>query len=955
MKSGLDRLSEDLRVERQKASSALQDRARLRVEIEGLKQKVQLSEKQIDDVSNALDDRITDLNNANSKINEMDRQHAISLEQHNEVEVKLRSVEEKNKILRQEKQAIALDLDHAEAEVTECRDIIVSSELQIVNKTKMMEDFKEQLAALEKQHEEQEERNFYLTDQIRQKTIAYEEIKDSDNKVEALQNSNMYLNQTMDELKNELDAAYSKNTSLQHELREEKHRYEDRELKDEVTKSQLETVTKDRNRLKSEAEDWEKAHDELAGRVAAEIEAAERSRAIAESAQKEASTLVKRIDELTQTYQNSCIDNEKLLSELTQNKLQFAAVQQELQSATDRASEADRLQTDLQHSQETCRELELVRSQYMDLRKQVIRRDMEEGVNELATTMSAEQKQSTHELIIEDLRKELTEMHDHNAAICKELDASQKRLEATSKLEEDMLLLRETAQIITAERNSASLTATEAAERSMKTLHSRDLLVRDLHRAESEVMNSKDELSKLKDELVTERQKYRQLHVEKLGCERAAAECVAANARAEASMEEEKEKFTITSIEMERGKRTVKEQNIVIEKLRRQLNELVQEQANYYGSSSTSRIVMSSTLAGSQIEAGVGGTSSSPSRYSSPDKSQSRAILAQSIIENSEVENLRNENQLLLHSKDLLTKEIETLKKSVLIQRKGFDNALAETVRLHQMCESLKSELKSAKNWTAKESNEFEDSENKVRRLRSELDQTLSKWTKADDDHSQKNNLITQLQGELSREREKAYQLRSHVGMLDSRLNEAMGDLTSSRHMSETEKEEARIAIVQKLSEDTGRMENYSELYESRTPASQESKSVDDDDCSYSSDAHYHPHSGNKLSMSDFHVTPSRYDTSRNHSKNNATFGHFRSSERAEMLIQHQAPNAKKSASVLDTKEQLRRRREKRDKQRFASLRGEAFYNASKGMTVLPAKLDFQQAKELLQSKQALR
>ena len=138
MKSGLDRLSEDLRVERQKASSALQDRARLRVEIEGLKQKVQLSEKQIDDVSNALDDRITDLNNANSKINEMDRQHAISLEQHNEVEVKLRSVEEKNKILRQEKQAIALDLDHAEAEVTECRDIIVSSELQIVNKTKMM-------------------------------------------------------------------------------------------------------------------------------------------------------------------------------------------------------------------------------------------------------------------------------------------------------------------------------------------------------------------------------------------------------------------------------------------------------------------------------------------------------------------------------------------------------------------------------------------------------------------------------------------------------------------------------------------------------------------------------------------------------------------------------------------------------------------------------------------------
>ena len=55
----------------------------------------------------------------------------------------------------------------------------------------------------------------------------------------------------------------------------------------------------------------------------------------------------------------------------------------------------------------------------------------------------------------------------------------------------------------------------------------------------------------------------------------------------------------------------------------------------------------------------------------------------------------------------------------------------------------------------------------------------------------------------------------------------------------------------------------------------------------------------------------------------------------------------------LSTNEQLKRRRERREKQRNLALKGEAFYSASHGMTILPAKLDFQQARQLLASKSA--
>ena len=46
---GLEKLSNDLRAERLKASNALQDRARLRVEIETLKQKLEASSSALEE------------------------------------------------------------------------------------------------------------------------------------------------------------------------------------------------------------------------------------------------------------------------------------------------------------------------------------------------------------------------------------------------------------------------------------------------------------------------------------------------------------------------------------------------------------------------------------------------------------------------------------------------------------------------------------------------------------------------------------------------------------------------------------------------------------------------------------------------------------------------------------------------------------------------------------------
>ncbi len=1001
--NNLSRLSEDLRTERQKASAALQDRARLRVEIEGLRQKIQLQVTQLEQVNNVLEERGESLHNAEQKIKELERNTESSLQLQYETNEKLSELEEKNQQLRNEKHALNIEIEHVISESEELNNKLKEYELQLDTKNKSIDDHRKQIDKLEKTLEEIEERNFYLIDQNREKALSIDELKEKANNSEALENANIYLNQTCDDIKSQLDVAYDKNTKLEIALRDETRKLNEKNTEYDVIKHKLNTITIDRDRLKVEALDWEKAHDNLSSRIHAENESAEYARHKSDTALKEINSLQIQLNELNTVYETKCNENEELNNEIANNKIKVNNIHQENFTLNEKLLSMNKLENDNDNLQIENNELKNIKELYMDLRKQVIRRDMEDGVNELATTMSKDHNVNVHEEIIEDLRKELTIMHDNNANISTELDKALKKCYNLDKLEEDMQLLRETTQIITAERNSAILTASEATERAMKTIHNRDLLVRDVHRAESDMITAKNDIVKLKDELALERQKYRQLHVEKLGCERAAAECVAVNARAEANFEEEKEKYTITNIELERSKRSIKEQNLVINKLREQMKALVQEQAKYYGSSSTSRAVNEnnnmavsmnerSNMHKSPEKGSLSSLSSSLSPTRSPhvmlsesNRINNHNILTTSINENIEIENMKNEISQLEHGKAIMAKEIETLKKSVMIQRDGFDKALAETLRLHEINTQLRKELTEFNNnlysvSVSSSGENLNDNEKVVRRLRTELDETLSKWTKIDNESTQKNQLIVHLQGELSREKEKGELLRTQVGALDDRLNIAMGELTSNNHMNESEKQKTRALLIKRLTTTTthnnnNKMSNYSNLHYSESETKSNDTDTDgeigeEDRGGGYNDLSHSRSSSKQLRISDFQATPvGKYSHESNANANasastcggerkpssSATFGHFRLSERREILSQgDQLLKKQHSINIetsLSTNEQLKRRRERREKQRNLALKGEAFYSASHGMTILPAKLDFQQARQLLASK----
>ena len=127
-----------------------------------------------------------------------------------------------------------------------------------------------------------------------------------------------------------------------------------------------------------------------------------------------------------------------------------------------------------------------------------------------------------------------------------------KKATRVEQLEEEVKLYRDAAHSTAMESQSISISASEAIERSEKSTHEKQLILRDLKHVETELQTKNImvnfslvvlflisfiivivQLTRIQDELNLEKVKYKKMHVEKLAAERRASELIAAKSRAE--------------------------------------------------------------------------------------------------------------------------------------------------------------------------------------------------------------------------------------------------------------------------------------------------------------------------------------------------------------------------------------------------------------------------------------
>ncbi len=81
--------------------------------------------------------------------------------------------------------------------------------------------------------------------------------------------------------------------------------------------------------------------------------------------------------------------------------------------------------------------------------------------------------------------------------------------------------------------NSVALTASEVADRQVKTSHERQNLLQEIYRKDTELESIKGEVVRQRDELVSVRDKLKNFHSQKLAADKRSTELLAANSKLE--------------------------------------------------------------------------------------------------------------------------------------------------------------------------------------------------------------------------------------------------------------------------------------------------------------------------------------------------------------------------------------------------------------------------------------
>lgn len=730
MNQGLEKLTSELRHERQRATEALQDRARFKVENESQRQQIARQERDIESLSSNLQQSLSELSVLRLDVETLRTK---------ELQMRSSESEQMHSLHESEEQRIRFENENA---LLKTRNEELETTVFRLNEDKKGIESKynstrTQLSSIENEVEElrtskiiNEEQHLHNTNDLRKKIGMLEEMKDRVKKVEALELSNHQLLEANEQLQEELEESLTKNVNLGHMQRMQSLGEEEKSLAQSALKDRLHNLRSERDELQTECETLKRANGILQDRMEAEQESSSLLSIRSDNVQKNYDLMESKVASMDRNLEEYSAQNKSLEDQLANTKLDIAQMNNELITARSKAGYVDDLLKQLKEEKEKAGSGEEYKKKYLDLRRSLAAQDMDRSATNISVQDSvAHRTKEMYENIVIDLKQEVSNLSDKNNELTLALKESVEKNSYVTTLEEELHVMKDTAQMIATEKKNAALTASQAIDRSMKVLHDRESLLRDLSRAEDDLVAHKREIDSLKNQLRKEKALGKDLYNEKLQIERSVAERIAAQSRLEVELEAKKETSIMGAIDLDRMKRKISELTHANDLLKLQVTQ----------------------------RAAQGRGASSIQRYN-----EERAHSIALVKEDAEKDRLQVEIGQYKKMMGQLNREIDNLKSNVKIQRQGFDNALHECNRLHKKNEELR--LQVAKHDAQSNANHEEKKlSDTVAGLQDELNSTMQKWMASDSKQSHKTELIQQLQGELKAEKEVADTLMSKL------------------------------------------------------------------------------------------------------------------------------------------------------------------------------------------------
>lgn len=451
---GLEKLSEDLRQERSRASLAMQERARMRIEIESLKQTVEKQNLEIVDHKSTISRFETekslmndDLVNINDKFLK-DKQECQDLISENE---KL-----KKDLLDKNNECDSLINRCAELrnQSLELETIIHSSDNKTSSKDTMIQDLQNELSHLRRVQTDSEKKIEFLSK-------LYDETK---NQLEDCQQQNSQDSLARERL-SQLQLSYADlqreyENTLQHSNDDKKKLLVVQQQNDEFKRvvSRLESETSNLRDLlaksQHDVEILETSRDELIKHLKAEKDTSEAAQVKADVANRGKLYLERQINDLEAAHSSSLQREKQLENDLSQARKTIFENDNEIMKLKDRVQQLEGLEETARQSRQMEIELESLRTQLVEVRRQMVKRDVDEDATVLAPRAIFEREQQSrqvYESIIIELRGEIERLGARNRDYQDRLEQMSLITAKNQQLEMEVSMYKEAATMATIE------------------------------------------------------------------------------------------------------------------------------------------------------------------------------------------------------------------------------------------------------------------------------------------------------------------------------------------------------------------------------------------------------------------------------------------------------------------------------------------------------------------------
>jgi chromosome segregation ATPase len=374
---GLEKISAELLLERQKSTAALKERARQKIEIERLRQE-----------NEEFSSRISDLTEKLSKIGRQGEADAAAVAQHSQLVlskdkeihgIRTELERSRSEYIDLKKEYDSLKVSHADilSNSLSMRQHYDDELQQSIYQERAMQDLQDALLKLKNMRTETDLTISSLNSKLAEKSKEVEEYRLKARRSDAISEKYSWLQQNGDEVRNQLEETLRKNTALIHQVADLTERLETKEELVKSARESLDRANAEINALHDDISVLETTEREYGLQIDAFKNAIAIEKQKSESSQRSKEYLEAQVNELREAHSTALQQCAAVESELAAARTAVGSLNAELMAARDQNIQQEALRREAESARSLSTEVERLHAELLEVRRQLVRRDLE--------------------------------------------------------------------------------------------------------------------------------------------------------------------------------------------------------------------------------------------------------------------------------------------------------------------------------------------------------------------------------------------------------------------------------------------------------------------------------------------------------------------------------------------------------------------------------------------------